>query len=156
MWLAWRALLALLMLPGVVAFLVPWLIVRPRLPDELNPLGMIPFVLGTGLLCWCVATFYRMGRGTLAPWDPPQRLIVTGIYGLTRNPMYAAVVCVLCGWAVAFESWPLAVYGMAALLAFHLRVVLGEEPSLERRHGERWARYKASVPRWLGRVRTHA
>jgi len=36
------------------------------------------------------------------------------------------------------------------MVAFHLRVVFGEEPWLARKNGERWVQYKAQVPRWLG------
>jgi len=35
------------------------------------------------------------------------------------------------------------------MLAFHLRVVFGEEPWLARTHGEKWTRYKDQVPRWF-------
>jgi protein-S-isoprenylcysteine O-methyltransferase Ste14 len=102
------------------------------------------------LLLWCVGVFYREGRGTLAPWDPPRALVTTGVYGLSRNPMYVAVVLVLCGWALGFRSLPLAAYAIIVMIGFHLRVVFGEEPWLARTHGEAWTRYTARVPRWMG------
>jgi protein-S-isoprenylcysteine O-methyltransferase Ste14 len=102
------------------------------------------------LLLWCVRAFYIYGRGTLAPWDPPQELVATGVYRLSRNPMYVAVVLVLWGWALSFRSRSLAIYAFGVMVAFHLRVVFGEEPWLARTHGESWVRYKAQVPRWLG------
>ena len=64
--------------------------------------------------------------------------------------MYVAVVLILWGWALGFRSGVIVVYGLAVTLAFHLRVVLGEEPWLARTHGDAWVRYKAEVPRWLG------
>ena len=100
-------------------------------------------------MLWCVREFYVAGRGTFAPWAPPQKLVVTGLYRYSRNPIYIAVGLVLCGWALGFHSRALTVYALVVILAFHVRVVLGEEPWLARTHGEKWVQYKARVPRWL-------
>jgi len=148
-----RAVAAVLVLPGAIAFLVPWLLVRPLRAEEFRLVGVVPVALGTFMLAWCVLVFYRRGLGTLAPWDPPQKLVTTGLYGVSRNPMYVAVALILCGWAVVAASWVLTAYAAMVTLAFHLRVVFGEEPYLSRRYGEDWASYRARVPRWLGRVR---
>lgn len=43
----------------------------------------------------------------------------------------------------------LLVYALVVVIAFHLRVVFGEEPWLEGTHGDAWLRYRANVPRWL-------
>ena len=43
---------------------------------------------GIGLLLWCVREFYVRGKGTLAPWDPPRHLVASGLYRISRNPMY--------------------------------------------------------------------
>jgi len=146
-----RAVIAFLLLPGVVAFLVPWLLLpRGQSLGEVDGLGFIPFLLGVALLLWCVWAFYAAGKGTLAPWTPPRHLVVTGLYRFSRNPMYIAVALILSGWAVGFHSQVIAIYALVVILAFHLRVVLGEEPWLARTHGEAWMRYKAQVPRWLG------
>lgn len=63
--------------------------------------------------------------------------------------MYIAVLVILLGWAVAFDSRALWIYAACVAIALHLRVVLGEEPWLPRTHGERWTLYRAAVPRWL-------
>ena len=146
-----RALLAVLVLPGVVAFLVPLLLLAPRGPGSfVSSLGVIPLGLGIIVLIWCVREFYVAGRGTLAPWAPPQKLVVSGLYHVSRNPMYVGVLLILGGWALGFRSWRLAAYAFVVMIAFHLRVVLHEEPWLARKHGEEWMNYKAHVPRWFG------
>jgi len=66
--------------------------------------------------------------------------------------MYVAVVLILWGWAAGFQSRRLAVYALVVMAGFHLRVVFFEEPWLARRHGGLWEHYKASVPRWFGRL----
>jgi len=149
--LFWRALLAFIALPGTVAFLVPLLLLRP--PGSFALSGLIPLSLGVTLLLWCVREFYAAGKGTLAPWAPPRKLVTTGLYRFSRNPMYIAVLLVLCGWALGFRSRSLAIYGLAVMIAFHLRVVFFEEPWLARTHGDEWAEYRARVPRWFPRRR---
>ena len=145
-----RALFAFLALPGTVAFLVPLLVFAPHgLSSFVDRLGLVPLTTGGALLLWCVREFYVMGRGTLAPWSPPQKIVISGPYRVSRNPMYIAVLLIVWGWAIGFRSWPLAAYAVALMVAFHWRVRLHEEPWLERTFGASWPAYKARVPRWL-------
>lgn len=146
----WRAVVAFLACPGIVAFLVPALLIRfaPG-ASSFHPAGLLPLVAGTILLLWCVRDFYVAGKGTLAPWAPTRNLVVIGLYRYSRNPMYVAVSLILLGWAATFGSTRVLVYALVVMLAFHLRVVFGEEPWLARTHGEAWEQYRARVPRWL-------
>ena len=96
--LFWRAF-AFIALPVTVAFVVP-LLLRGRTGPAL--IGFPFLAAGTVLLLWCVRDFYVAGRGTLAPWAPPQRLVTAGLYRVSRNPMYIAVLLILCGWALTF------------------------------------------------------
>lgn len=146
--LFWRALFAFLVLPGMVGFVVPWLL-RPQ-ATEFRVTGLPVLALGIVMLLWCVRDFYVAGRGTLAPWSPPKNLVVVGLYRWSRNPMYVAVLTILCGWAIAFGSRGLWIYAALIAVAFHLRVVLGEEPWLASTHGRAWTDYRARVPRWFG------
>ncbi|HEY3518800.1 MAG TPA: isoprenylcysteine carboxylmethyltransferase family protein [Gammaproteobacteria bacterium] len=145
----WKAVLAFVALPGTVAFVVPLTVFLPRPPVFLDRYGLVLVLLGVTLLLSTVREFYVAGRGTLAPWSPPDELVTTGLYSLSRNPMYVAVVLVLLGWAALFHSWALLVYAAAVAAGFHLRVVFGEEPWLKRTHGDSWFRYEARVPRWF-------
>ena len=144
----WSALLAFLAMPGMVAFVVPWML-HPS-SGRVHAVGFAPLALGTVMLLWCVRDFYVAGRGSLAPWAPPERLVIVGLYRLSRNPMYIAVLLILCGWATAFASRTLWLYAACVAVAFQLRVILGEEPWLARTHGAEWTAYRARVPRWLG------
>ena len=144
-----KAIVAFLALPGVVGFFLPlaWAALI-GLPVRL-PSAFVLVAAGTGLLLWCVREFYVAGKGTLAPWQPPRRLVVTGPYRVSRNPMYVAVVLVLLGWAAAYRSGGLALYAAAVAIAFQLRVVLAEEPWLARMHGAAWHGYAQRVRRWF-------
>jgi protein-S-isoprenylcysteine O-methyltransferase Ste14 len=145
--LFWQALTAFFVLPGTIAFLIPWLL-HPR-GVATHVAGLLPLVIGTVLLLWCVRDFYVVGKGSLAPWAPPRHLVRIGLYRFTRNPMYVAVLTILSGWALFFHSQTLWVYAVLVGVAFHLRVVFGEEPWLARTHGAEWTAYRSRVPRWL-------
>ena len=145
-----RALLAFLALPGIVAFAIPiyWLIATSR-TALVQPLGLLPLLLGCAGLLWCVRDFYVFGKGTLAPWSPPERLVTAGLYRYSRNPMYVSVLLILLGWAVSFGARGLYWYTLFVGIAFHVRVVMAEEPWLRRTHGAAWDDYARRVRRWL-------
>jgi len=147
--LLWRAILAFLALPPVVAFVVPWMFFAHD--KGFAPSAGLIVVVGAGLLLWCVREFYVAGRGTLAPWAPPTRLVTSGPYRFSRNPMYVAVFTILVGWAVGFRSIGLTIYAACIAIAFHLRVVFYEEPWQARTFGDDWHAYRERVPRWMGR-----
>lgn len=161
---AWRHLLAVTLLPGAVAVGVPALLVASRGANVgwgLDaPLSLLPSTLGLGLIAlglalvtWTILLFARVGRGTLAPWDPTSRLVVHGPYRHVRNPMITGVGAVLAGEAALLGSLPLLAWlaCFAAVNAVYLPLV--EEPGLRRRFGAEYDRYRGAVPRWLPRLR---
>lgn len=148
-----RAVLSFLALPGVVAIALPPVItsVDPFRRAGFQ-VGLVPLIAGFAVLLWCVRDFYVVGRGTLAPWDPPGRLVTVGLYRFVRNPMYVGIVMALAGWSVAAGSPLLGVYLAVLSVAFLLRVHLYEEPRCGRQFGEEWERYAAAVPGWVPRL----
>jgi protein-S-isoprenylcysteine O-methyltransferase Ste14 len=145
-----KALFAFLALPGMVAFVIPLLLITPASRRVwVEPWGLVPLVLGVVVLALTVREFYVAGRGTLAPWSPPRTLVTSGLYRYSRNPMYVGVLLILCGWAIGLWSWVLAIYAAGIAIAVHVRVLVNEEPFLARTHGEAWTAYRARVGRWL-------
>lgn len=152
MTLGLRALLAFLVLPFLVAGVAPPLLARvDSTPGSGSALALAPFAIGLAIVQACVRDFLVVGRGTLAPWDPPRHLVVVGLYRWVRNPMYIGVLGVLAGWAIATGSGVLWLYLVAIALGFHLRVVLAEEPALREQFGAEWLAYAEHVRRWLPR-----
>lgn len=145
-----KALLAFMACPGMVAMAVPlgWLALEPPLQSVWRP-GLALIAIGLVGLLWCVRDFYVTGKGTLAPWAPPSHLVTVGLYRFSRNPMYVSVSLMLFGWALSFGSQGLLAYATVVAVAFHCRIVLGEEPWLRRTFGESWDQYTSEVPRWL-------
>ena len=149
-----RAVLAFLALPGVVAFLVPLFLIAPDESGVFNLWrGFVPLTLGVVGLLWCVREFYVAGRGTLAPWSPPQALVVSGLYRFSRNPMYVAVTALVVGQGLLFARIGILLYGAVLWLCFHIFVIAYEEPTLRRTFGASFERYLANVPRWVPRLR---
>jgi hypothetical protein len=86
-----RHLASILLLPFVVAVVVPRWILTSRVGDDSRwptgsnletagrAVGILVLLAGLALFAWCVALFARVGRGTLAPWDPTQRLVAVGL-----------------------------------------------------------------------------
>lgn len=158
----WRQVRAIALLPGAVTVLVPLVVLLRSGSDFGWGLGEIVAVLsallGLGLIApgfalwlWTVRLFARIGRGTLAPWDPPQSLVTDGPYRHVRNPMITAVLTVLAGEAMLFGS-PLLLIWLAIFFAINcVFFLLREEPSLELRFGDDYRTYRRNVPRWLPR-----
>ena len=145
-----RALFAFLALPTVVAGVIPWLLLpADRWRTDGTILGWPVLSFGVFILLWCVRDFYVIGKGTLAPWDPPKKLVIVGLYRLVRNPMYIGVLGCVAGFSLIVGSPVTSAYTFLLAFAFHLRVLFYEEPALSRLFGEEWIRYRDRVSRWL-------
>ena len=148
-----RSLISIVLLPGVAAVVIPWLVAGPPVsPTGVGWIGLVPLAFGLAIFAWCVIIFASRGRGTLAPWDAPRRFVAIGPYRRVRNPMYVGVGSVVLGEAILFGSMALALYVVVLALVWHAFVVLWEEPSLERTFGDEYRTYRANVPRWLPRL----
>jgi protein-S-isoprenylcysteine O-methyltransferase Ste14 len=162
----WKHLRAILLLPGMAAVAVPGMLLyltgadtfglwrsHPAAAIALPALGGVLICLGLVLMVATIRLFRTVGEGTLAPWEPPQRLVVRGVYRHVRNPMISGVFLVLLGEAVAAASLPLlgwfALFGAVNLLY----IPLAEEPGLSRRFGGEYAAYRRHVPRWVPRLK---
>ena len=97
--------------------------------------------------------FVREGEGTLAPWDPPQQLVVHGPYRYVRNPMISGVIFVLFGEALVLLSRPHAIWAAAFLALNLIFIPLVEEPRLAGRFGDSYREYQKHVPRIWPRLR---
>lgn len=145
----------LVLAPGTVAGLVPWLIVRwpaPIAGPTLAIPGAVVIGFGLALLLECFGRFAVQGRGTPAPVAPPARLVVTGPYRRVRNPMYVAVIALILGQAALFANPWLLAYAALIWLCFHTFVLAYEEPTLKRLFPQDYPAFFAAVPRWIPRL----
>lgn len=155
---------AIALLPIMVTLVIPAILIH--LTDSVNigwslsaPINLVPpsfgfflIVFGLALMVKSITLFATIGKGTLAPWDPTQELVVHGAYLYVRNPMISGVFCVLLGEATLLGSLPLLYWFSFIFLLNLIYIPLFEEPNLTRRFGEDYIQYKRNVPRWIPRL----
>lgn len=109
--------------------------------------GVFFCAAGLVVLFWSLVSFGRSFRIGIDQ-DHPDKLITTGIFGFSRNPIYVAFALVLIGEFLAFPNWVLLAYLAAAVWLFH-RQVLREEQYLAGRYGQDYSEYRHRVRRYL-------
>jgi protein-S-isoprenylcysteine O-methyltransferase Ste14 len=110
-------------------------------------LGIALVIAGASMGYSAERAFRRIGTN-VPPWRPALVLATDGIYGRIRNPMYAGLVLMVCGFAVGLAAdWLLAVVIPMALL-LHFGVVRREERYLAAKFGAPYRDYLARVPRY--------
>lgn len=157
LWL--RGLLFTLLVPCVVGILVPSLIDSgSSIKGGWWGIGWLLVATGSIIYALCLLEFLASG-GTPAIFftrhlkfvigEEPSRLVKRGLYRVSRNPMYVGVLLTVFGQAILFASVTVALYGFGLWLAFHVVVVLLEEPHLRRERGLSYDNYCRQVRRWL-------
>jgi len=147
----------LVVVPGVVAGLVPWLLTGWELEEPiaywlpLRVVGGVLLVAGLAVLLDAFARFVREGLGTPAPVAPTEHLVVGGLYRYVRNPMYLAVGSILVGQAFLLGQLILFPYAALFGLAVWAFVRWYEVPTLHRQFGEEYDEYRDAVPAWWPR-----
>lgn len=160
----WKHIQAVALLPFTVTVIIPATILHLTGMDGMAICQPVPWNLmmlagavlsiglGLTLLVTTVRMFIQIGRGTLAPWNPTERLVVVGVYQHVRNPMITGVMCILLGETVFFGSLPLLIWLAIFVVLNAIYIPLFEEPGLERKFGGDYTRYRENVPRWIPRL----
>jgi protein-S-isoprenylcysteine O-methyltransferase Ste14 len=115
-----------------------------RFPPQLLP-AMVLLAAGTLLGLWAAFTLALSGRGTPAPFAPPQELVVSGPYAYVRHPFAIAVVAQALGIGIAMGSIPVIAYAALLTIVYYFVVRPAEERGLEARFGARVRAYMREV-----------
>lgn len=102
---------------------------------------------GLMLLLWSIISFgesFRVGIDK----EHPDKLITSGVFAYSRNPIYAAFAIILLGQFLVFSNWIVLIYTAAAIWLFH-RQVLREEENLKGHYGKEYLEYCRRVKRYL-------
>ncbi len=151
-------LFAILVLPFNVTVIIPLILLyffnhRPGWGIEgvllyaIIIVGVVIICCGLLLLTLTIRQFATRGKGTLAPWDPPRKLVVDGPYRYTRNPMISAVIIILFGEVIIFGSIAVLIWFTYFTVTNIVYIKYKEEPGLEKLFGEDYVQYKKRVPR---------
>ena len=121
----------------------------PAIPKMIRfAAGPIMIVAGIALAAWSVGLFRRAGT-SLIPIKPTTALVISGPFHFTRNPMYLSLLSIYVGAALMMRTlWALLLLPLV-IVAVHYLVIRKEEKYLQRKFGEAFLSYKASVRRWI-------
>jgi protein-S-isoprenylcysteine O-methyltransferase Ste14 len=141
---------ALLFAPGVRGF--GWGLEMPLL---LGPIigAAVAIFIGLWLMAATITLFATIGQGSLAPWDPTEKLVVAGPYRYVRNPMISGVIFVLAGEVALAGSVYVLGWWLLFLVGNAIYIPVSEEPGLVERFGDAYREYRKNVPRWIPRFR---
>ena len=156
-----RAALQVLTAGGVVGFVLPAVIIQESGGRWSNPLDQperlmlfaqvlaIPILAGVS----AVQEFVTRGGGTPVPFDPPRRLVTSGLYAYVRNPMQLSGVLFLVLLGLLVDNLWISAAGIMAHVYSAGIAGWDEDGDLERRFGSQWLEYRGAVRRWMPRFR---
>lgn len=132
-----------------VGFGLEWLWPLP-LPELafLEPLKIGLLLAGGGLFGWSALALRRHDT-TMEHREPTTELVTGGPYGVSRNPMYLALVLILLGMAIQAGSLWFVLVTALFWAALQWLTVSREEAYLSREFGYEYARYRSSVRQWI-------
>jgi len=154
---------AILIFPVMVIIVIPLLLLREdnsahtkwidiwQFSSFTKIIGILLMLSGLILMIKTITLFATVGRGTLALWDPTQKLVVQGVYRYVRNPMISGVFCILLGEALFFGSYSIFLWFLIFVSINLIYIPLLEERELKNRFGDEYTDYKKNVPRWIPR-----
>lgn len=160
-----RAWMQIAISGGVFLFLLPEIAFATRpghgwLPllempswDRQVALQLIGLIALPGL--GAVMEFAERGGGTPIPFDPPARLVTSGIYRFVANPMQACCTLVLLSWALLLRNGWLLIAPLVSLIYSAGIAEWDEGQDMETRFGDAWRRYRAAVRNWIPRWRPY-
>ncbi len=155
LWLLTRNLVVTVLFPGTVVVYIPYQLLDPYGAPELTSLSlpqysaMLLLATGVAILFKCIWSFAYVGKGTLAPFDETQKLIVVGLYRYVRNPMYVGVVLILLAESWFFWSPALLSYTGFCFIVANMLVIGYEENRLRHKFGDEFRQYCRHVGRWM-------
>jgi protein-S-isoprenylcysteine O-methyltransferase Ste14 len=125
------------------------------LTGRLGPAGTLSIwtggaflLVGAGVIIAGSERFRSLGTA-VKPWLPATHLVTTGIYRLTRNPMYLGMAILYAGLAILLDSFTALLLLPVAILLIRTQVIAREERYLLGRFGADYVAYKKGVPRWF-------
>ncbi len=128
---------------------VPFSLPHAFLTPAIVPGGAALIIVGAALVVLARREFARHGQPT-DPGLPTSKLVTTGVFSVSRHPLYLGGVCILGGIALALNLPWVLVLLLPALIACHYVLIAPEERYLAARFGEEYRLYAATVHRWIG------
>jgi protein-S-isoprenylcysteine O-methyltransferase Ste14 len=133
---------------GVALHALVWPLRLPLVGIARAGLAAVLVGFGIALMGSALRLFRRSGQDP-APWESTPEIIATGIYRLTRNPMYLGMGLLQAGIGVALANAWVVAFVPLSWIAVYLLAIRHEEAYLDRKFGSAYAEYRKAVRRWL-------
>lgn len=139
----------LLLIHIFAAFLLNWLLPLPfAFPKVLEWVGYFLTLVGFGLP-FSAAGRIMQAHTTLDPHGSVTKIVTSGPYRFSRNPIYLGFICLLVGLSIAFRSYWGLILGPLFMVSLYQFVIKEEEAYLEKKFGDVYNSYRSRVKRWL-------
>lgn len=133
-----------------IHFVVPFSLSQGIFRQVLIPVGIILIIIGISFVVLARREFANFSQPT-DPGHPTSKVVKTGVFAISRNPLYLASVFVFLGLALALNMlWALVMLLLSIIICLYV-LIIPEEQYLAAKFGEEYKEYTASVYRWLGR-----
>jgi protein-S-isoprenylcysteine O-methyltransferase Ste14 len=133
-----------------INFVVPFSVPQEIFRQILIPVGIVLIITGIGLVVLARREFAYFSQPT-DPGHPTSKVVKTGVFAISRNPLYLASVIIFLGLALALNMlWAVIMLLLSIIICLYV-LIIPEEQYLAEKFGEEYKEYTASVHRWLGR-----
>ena len=130
---------------GVVSILFP---IKTVIPSPFNLIALVPFLFGVIINLVANKAFKDNGT-TVRPFQQSATLITTGVFRMSRNPMYLGFVCILFGTAILTRCLSPCVVPVLFAVIIDRLFIRVEERMLQKQFGRDWQDYKKQTRRWV-------
>lgn len=149
----WQIFEVVFGLPFLIAIamqlIVPFSLPRGRLTPLIVSAGIALMILGTILAVRARREFRRYGQPT-DPGHPTRKIVTTGVFSISRNPLYLGGMGILAGLALVLNLPWVILFLLPAIVACHYILIAPEERYLNDKFGEDYRLYTKKVHRWIG------
>ena len=133
-----------------INFVVPFSLPQGIFRQILIPVGIVLIIIGIGFVVLARREFAYFSQPT-DPGQPTSKVVKTGVFAISRNPLYLASVIIIFGLALALNMlWAVVMLLLSIIICLYV-LIIPEEQYLTEKFGEEYKEYTASVHRWLGR-----
>ena len=129
----------------VIHYLKPLTIIGPLWLVYLGVLILISSFLGFGYM----VDFYKKNETEIEPTKTTSKIITSGLYRHSRNPVYIILCAVPVGLGFVFMTYWAIFAFISALIVIYFTAVKKEEQYLEKKFGQEYLNYKRKVRRWI-------
>ena len=133
----------------VINYLSTYLINPIKFPN-IEIIGGLILLLGVATAMLATLLF-KKDKTTVNPMNPEETttLVTTGIFSITRNPMYLGLFLSISSTILFFGSW----FGIIILMFFVWYInkfqIIPEEEAMKKLFGSKYSEYRQKVRRWI-------